>query len=172
MIEIRRIGPERELDLRLPNEPFAEWGRMIPSLHQGIWEYQIIRFDREEEVCFPDVHYDAAEENTFFLGAYDNGTCVGLAVLRKELFKYLYLDDLKVNRAYRRQGIGAKLIEAGMEIAKGLELVGVYTIGQDTNLSACLFYLKNGFQIGGFNNRSYRGTAQEHKADIYFYRDC
>ncbi len=49
---------------------------------------------------------------------------------------------------------------------------GVYTIGQDNNLSACLFYLRNGFEIGGFDNRVYRGTGQEGKANILFYRDC
>ena len=172
MIKVRRIGPEHQQDAQLPNEPFAEWGRMIPSLHQGVWEYQTVKFDREEEVCFPDVRYDVAEENTCFFGAYDREICVGLAVLRREMFKYLYLDDLKVKRAYRRQGIGGMLIKACMEQARMLGLVGMYTVGQDNNLSACLFYLKCGFQIGGFDNRAYRGTVQEHKADIYFYKDC
>ena len=145
---------------------------MIPSLRQGVWEYQTVKFDRVEEMCFPDVRYDVTRENTYFYGAYDGETCVGLAVLRREIFKYLYLDDLKVKQAYRRQGIGGMLIEAGMEQARELGLVGMYTVGQDNNLSACLFYLKQGFQIGGFDNRTYRGTVQEHKADIYFYKDC
>ena len=172
MIEIRKIDAEHQQDAQLPNEPFAEWGRMIPSLRQGVWEYQVVKFDREEEVCFPDVRYDVSEENTFFYGAYEGDTCVGLAVLRREMFKYLYLDDLKIRRAYRRQGIGSMLIRAGMDQARELGLVGMYTVGQDNNLSACLFYLKQGFQIGGFDNRTYRGTVQEHKADIYFYKDC
>ena len=48
---------------------------------------------------------------------------------------------------------------------------GIYTIGQDNNLSADLFYLKNGFEIGGFNTQVYKGTKQEGKSDIYFYLD-
>ena len=39
-------------------------------------------------------------------------------------------------------------------------------------LGACLFYLKNGFRIGGFDTEVYQGTRQEGKADIYFYLDC
>lgn len=52
-----------------------------------------------------------------------------------------------------------------------MELLSVYTIGQDNNLAACLFYLEHGFEIGGFDNRCYRGTSQENKTNIYFYRD-
>ena len=38
-----------------------------------------------------------------------------------------------------------------MEEARNQGMRGVYTIGQDNNLSACLFYLKQGFEIGGFD---------------------
>ena len=106
-----------------------------------------------------------------FLGAYDGAQCIGLAVLRRDMFRYLYLDDLKVNAAYRSQGVGAKLITACMEEARSQGMRGVYTIGQDNNLSACLFYLKQGFAIGGFDNRCYDGTSQEGKANVCFYRD-
>ena len=59
-----------------------------------------------------------------------------------------------------------------MEKAASENMRGVYTVGQDNNASACLFYMHHGFEIGGFDNRAYRGTAQEEKADIFFYRDC
>ena len=122
-------------------------------------------------MCFPDELYDLEREKGIFLGAYENGACIGLAVLRRHMFRYLYLDDLKVNRDRRGCGVGGRLIQACMEEARTLGMVGVYTVGQDNNLSACLFYLGHGFSIGGFDNRAYRGTAQEDKADIYFYRD-
>ena len=172
MVEIRRIDKAHERDAELPNEPFTLWGRMIPSLENGVWAYRTEQFPEPAEMCFPDFPYNVTDKNSLFLGAYAGDVCVGLAVFRKAMFRYMYLEDLKVNRDCRRQGIGAKLIEAGMKTAKELGLVGIYTVGQDNNLSACLFYLKNGFQIGGFNNRDYRGTPQGDKADIYFYRDC
>lgn len=169
MIEIRKIT--ESADVNIPNEPFTLWGKMIPSLQDGKWEYRTEEFNTRTEMCFPDFPYEVPDKDSFFLGAYDNDTCIGVAVLRKAMFRYLYLEDLKVCKAYRGQGIGGMLIDACLEQAKAESMQGVYTVGQDNNLSACLFYLRHGFQIGGFDNRSYRGTVQEDKADIYFYRD-
>lgn len=170
-IEIRKIDELHAEDARLPNEPFQIWGRMIPSLSEGKWSYTTIRYDETTEECFPEENYDVTKDDGIFLGAYDGNQCVGVALFRQKMFRYLYLDDLKVSRACRGQGVGHKLIEAGMEEAKRLGLRGVYTIGQDDNLSACLFYLNYGFEIGGFDNRVYGGTSAEHEANIYFYRD-
>ena len=171
LIEIRRIDAAHGEDARLPNEPFREWGRMIPRLENGRWSYTTEPLPETREECFPNEPYDPAEDDAIFLGAYDGDRCVGVAVLRQEMFRYLYLDDLKVCAALRGQGVGGRLIEGCMEAARALGLRGVYTIGQDNNLSACLFYLKQGFEIGGFDNRRYRGTSQAHKADIFFYKD-
>ena len=172
MIEIKRLGAADVRDANLPNEPFPLWGRMIPALENGVWSWRTEAFAERTEMCFPDFPYDPADENAAFLGAYENGVCVGLAVLRRAMFRYLYLEDLKVCRAQRGKGVGARLIEACMDFAAGKGMQGVYVVAQDNNLDACLFYLRRGFAIGGFDNRAYRGTAQAHKADIYFYRDC
>lgn len=171
MITIRRIDAEHAADARLPNQPFPLWGRVIPSLQNGTWSYTVRKREQPGEDCFPDEPYDAARDDGIFLGAYEGDVCVGLALLRKDWFRYLYLDDLKVNAAMRGRGVGGLLLEAAMEEARRLGLLGVYTIGQDTNASACLFYLKHGFEIGGFDNRSYRGTKQADSANIFFYRD-
>ena len=36
-------------------------------------------------------------------------------------------------------------------------------------LGACLFYIKEGFEIGGYDTHVYQGTNQQDKADIIFY---
>ena len=172
MIKIRQINNEEKDDANIPNQPFEIWGKMVPCLKGGKWDYQTIQFDTPFEMCFPDSHYDLETDDGCFLGAYDGDTCIGVAVLRKEMFRYLYLDDLKVNQEYRRKGVGAMLVEACMEKASEEHMQGVYVIGQDNNLTACLFYVSHGFEIGGFDNRVYRGTSQEDKANIIFYRDC
>ena len=170
-VEIRPIDAAHARDARLPNEPFELWGRMIPKLEDGVWSCRTEAVPEVSQMCFPDENYDVASDAALFLGAYADGACVGLAVLRADMFRYLYLDDLKVCRAMRGRGVGGRLIDACMDEARRRGLRGVYTIAQDNNLSACLFYLKRGFEIGGFDNRCYRGTAQAHKANIYFYRD-
>ncbi|GAA2964979.1 GNAT family N-acetyltransferase [Lactobacillus kefiranofaciens subsp. kefirgranum] len=171
MITIKRITENNKNDINHPNEPFQIWGKLVPSLTEGKWDYHIQKFKHTSQQCFPNYDYQY-DPNTIYLGAYDHDQCIGIAILEQAMFKYLYLDDLKVDQKYRGKHIGSRLIKAALNEAHQLKLQGVYTIAQDNNLSACLFYLKNSFEIGGFNNRDYRGTAQEGKADIYFYRDC
>ena len=61
------------------------------------------------------------------------------------------------------------LIEKSKQAAAEQGYLGIYTQGQDNNLGACLFYLNNGFVIGGLDTHVYNGTSQEGKSDILFY---
>ncbi len=169
------IDPAHKQDICIPNEPFQLWGRMVPSYENEAWHYTVEEFAPHNisEMCFPDedYDYDSLSNDHVFVGAYDGNKCIGLAVLADDRFKYMYLDDLKVCRLYRKQGVGKALLDKALEIAHNRNYNGLYTIGQDNNLSACLFYLKMGFVIGGFDDHIYFGTAQEDKADIIFYLD-
>ncbi len=174
-MECRVIDKEHSGDIYLKNEPFSLYGKVIPTYLDGKWNYSIQPFPEDEvvEMCFPDENYDYDQlvKDHVFIGAYDGGKCVGLAILADDMFQYMYLDDLKVSRKYRKQGVGKALIEKAMEAARQRQYRGIYTIAQDNNVSACKFYLKMGFEIGGFDNRVYRGTSQEDKANIIFYLD-
>lgn len=170
MITIKKLTSLDIDDANIPNEPFTVWGRMTPIFDGESWSSKLTVFDESYEMCFPDFHYEMTDDSTFF-GAYDENKCVGLAVLRDDMFSYLCLDDLKVCREYRKKGIGRMLIDACMSEAESRGKTGVYAIAQDNNLSACLFYQQCGFEIGGFDNRSYRGTNQAEKSNIFFYRD-
>lgn len=176
MIHIEKIDAAHKQDINIPNEPFSLWGRVVPSYQDEKWSYELIQFQEDEvsTMCFPDYPYDFEEmsRDTVFLGAYDDGTCIGVAVLQEGFFAYLYLLDLKVNQAYRGQHVGKKLMEKAAEIAREKNYRGIYTQGQDNNPGACLFYLHNGFVIGGLDTNVYKGTKQEGKADIIFYWDC
>jgi ribosomal protein S18 acetylase RimI-like enzyme len=171
-VEIRRIDRTREADIRLPNEPFPLFGRMIPALRDGVWSHTESLFGQVSEMCFPEEGYTLeAMPDCLFLGAYEGETCVGLAVLQKAMFRYMYLYDLKVCRAARRRGAGSALIREALRLAREAGYRGLYTVGQDNNLAACRFYLRCGFRIGGCDTEVYRGTKQEGKTDILFYLD-
>lgn len=175
MIEARIIDEAHKQDINLPNQPFPLWGRMAVSRQDGEWGYAVEKFDAKDlrEMCFPDENYDFAEmsRDHTFIGAYDGEKCVGLAILQEYFFNYMYLLDLKVDGAYRGQGVGGILLEKAREAARSKGYGGIYTQGQDNNASACLFYLKQGFRIGGLDTEVYKGTSQEGKADILFYLD-
>ena len=131
MIKIRIIDAEHKQDINIPNEPFSLFGRMIPSYINEQWKYDIVRFKEEEicEMCFPDENYDydKLSKNSIFVGAYEGGKCVGLAILQHAMMKYMYLYDLKVNREYRGLQIGKMLIE---NIAVQLQVVGPERLAQ------------------------------------------
>lgn len=169
MITIRNMT---HADAFPKNEPFPLFGRMIVRYDGTSWTYTTEEFplSARSEMVFPEEEYDLDAADFFYTGAFDGDTCVGLAVWQRDMFRYLYLYDLKVTGAYRRHGVGKLLIDAGMEIARGQGLIGVYTIVQDNNLAAARFYLKSGFAIGGLNTRIYDGTSQADKHDIYLYK--
>ena len=170
-MEIRKITRENAGDLRLHNEPFEMPGKFVPALEKGVWSYHVELFDKVETMVFPDENYDFDEisEKGIILGAYEDGACIGVAIYQDHWLKYMYLYDLKVSSAARGKGAGKALIRAGLEVARERGYIGLYTQAQDNNLNACMFYLKAGFEIGGFDNRVYEGTSQEGKADIIFY---
>lgn len=174
-IVIKRITEENKKDLNIKNEAFPLYGRMVPMYDGNEWTYKTVLFDEKdvESMTFPDENYNFEDlsKDSICVGAYDNDVCVGLAIFQHSWNKYLYLYDLKVNGTYRKQGSGRMFIEAGKEIAKEHGYIGVYTQGQDNNLAACLFYIKNGFAIGGIDTKVYTGTKQADKSDIVFYLD-
>lgn len=176
MIEIRIIDEKHSADINIQNEPFRIFGRLIPSYTDGLWSWDTHYFDGNDcsETCFPDENYDYGQmsRSCVFIGAYEGGKCIGLAIMQNAFFRYMYLYDLKVSRAFRRSGVGEALIKKAEEVCLARGYRGIYTIAQDNNLAACLFYLKRGFNIGGLDTNVYRGTKQEGKADIYFYKEA
>lgn len=176
MISIKQIERENRAHINIANEPFTVYGRMLPTCQNRTWGYETVLFPAEEayEMCFPDENYDydAMCGEYFFLGAYEDGRCIGLAILQRAMFKHMYLYDLKVCREYRGKGVGGSLIRGAKALALSQGYGGIYTIGQDNNLAACLFYIKEGFEIGGYDTRVYHGTNQQDKADIIFYLSC
>lgn len=176
MIEIKIIDDAHQGDINIPNEPFQLIGKMIPSYVEERWDYRIQYFAETDitEMCFPDENYkyDEMKDTSVFIGAYAAGKCIGLAILQDAWFRYMYLYDLKVSKEYRHMGVASALLQKAKEVCKAHKYSGIYTQGQDNNLSACLFYIKTGFRIGGLDTNVYKGTQQEGKADILFYLDC
>ena len=171
-IEIRIIDREHKADISIPNEPFTIFGRLIPAYDGEKWSYTTELFPEKSEMCFPDENYIFEEmSDCVFIGAYADEKCVGLAIMQDHWTKHMYLYDLKVNASVRGRHVGRKLMEKAREVALERGYRGIYTIGQDNNLTACLFYLANGFHIGGLDCDVYRGTNQEGKRDVLFYTD-
>lgn len=117
-----------------------------------------------------DENYNYHEMKDYvFIGAYEGANCIGLAILTPVFNPCLFLYDLKVKCKMRGKGIGKQLIKASYQYAIANGYAGLYTVGQDNNLNACLFYLACGFEIGGLDTKIYENTKQSGKFDITFY---
>lgn len=46
-MEIRELTKEEKQTLHLKNEPFLVYGRVVPSLKDGLWSYKIEKFSRK-----------------------------------------------------------------------------------------------------------------------------
>ena len=132
-IIIQTIDKAHKADINIPNEPFPLFGRMIPTCANGKWDYTTEKFDTVTEMCFPDenYNYDELAQNHIFVGAYDDGKCIGLAILCHSWNKYMYLYDLKVNQEYRGQHsghyfTGNTLIDGGNEVVPQYHDSGQY----------------------------------------------
>ena len=172
-MEIRIINEGFEKDINIPNQSFKIRGRLLVSFVNNKWEYkeEVFKEDRVKEMTFPNENYNFEKMNDYvFIGAYENNICVGLAILTETFDSSLFLYDLKVNKSFRRKGIGKKLIEFSYQYALNHNYPGLFTIAQDNNLDACLFYLSCGFEIGGLDTKTYEKTKQAGKYDIYFYK--
>ena len=90
MIEIKIIDSAHKQDIRIPNEPFRLWGRMIPSYENETWHYTVEEYALQDtsEMCFPDedYDYDGLSKDHVFVGAYD-----GDAIQLGEVGVYIFL---------------------------------------------------------------------------------
>ena len=155
-MEIRFIDEKHAADINIPNEPFPIRGRMVITYNGDRWEHteKLLPSEQIEEMTFPDENYNYHEMKDYvFIGAYEGADCIGLAILTPVFNPCLFLYDLKVKCKMRGKGIGKQLIKASYQYAIANGYAGLYTVGQDNNLNACLFYLACGFEIGGLDTK-------------------
>ncbi|WP_225350644.1 GNAT family N-acetyltransferase [Lacticaseibacillus camelliae] len=133
-IEIKRITEDNEAALRLPNQPFKRFGRLLVTYTEAGWQHQEQLSAEVAEQTFPEENYQLQDIDAvgFALGAFTDGQCVALATFEYDFHfnRYLYLADLKVNQAFRRQGIAVQLLQAAEPIAKAHGKRGLCTIAQ------------------------------------------
>ncbi|NUU62085.1 GNAT family N-acetyltransferase [Paenibacillus agri] len=159
-------------DYNNSNESFIVSGRVIPKYEDGKWSYTKEIFSQtylkqyeNEEI---DTSYIEDTEKAVFL-YYDDNLCVGRIRLRANWNGYAFVDDIGVSKEWRQQGIGSKLLEKSKEWAKQNNLMGLMLETQDVNVSACDFYAKNNFVIGGLDSMLYSNFSTANEKAIFWY---
>ncbi len=104
------------------------------------------------EVVFKEFLSDAE----YFIALNEDRVEVGwMSISYMKWNKTARLWDIDVTEGYRRQGIGKKLIEFGLSKAKEWKCRALVLECQSSNYPAISFYLKNQFNLTGFDLIAY-----------------
>ena len=171
---IKEITQQNLQDINKSNHPFPIIGKIVPVYSGGAWSFSECLFEKEYEKEYPndeeqwEDYIDNPFKTIFFY--YDNADCVGQIKLRKNWNEYAYIEDITVAKSYRKDGIGTKLITKAIEWAKSNDLCGLMLETQDTNLLACRFYRKLGFQIGAVDTMLYANFDNADDKAVFWYK--
>lgn len=95
---------------------------------------------------------------------------VGQIEVKRHWNRFAFIEDVKVDRHFRRHGIGRKLMNEAARWARDNGLAGMMLETQTNNVKACQFYESCGFAIGGFDSNLYKAIPEHaDKVAVYWY---
>ncbi len=115
--------------------------------------------------------YARFAESGLSRGAYDGDRLVALALADVQGWnRTLWIWEFGVAEPYRRQGIGLRLMEAMVEVARQQRLRSVGLETQSSNLPAIRFYRRAGFDFDGVRLAFYSNDDVERGEVALFMR--
>jgi ribosomal protein S18 acetylase RimI-like enzyme len=120
-------------------------------------QFRWVRLPRTMTVTYPP-------RGESLLAHWERGECIYVAAERREVRGYIeviahpdqglaWIENLVIDRAYRRQGLGTSLVAAAMQWAQVRNLERLMIPIQSKNYPATRFCRKLGFEFCGFNDR-------------------
>jgi streptothricin acetyltransferase len=85
-----------------------------------------------------------------------NGTSIGHVALPRGWNNYAVVEDFAVDVSHRRMGVAHRLMDIAVEWAREAALAGIRLETQSTNVTACRFYERYGFVLGGYDRYLYQ----------------
>lgn len=119
---IKRFDESLLSFLPRPEEPFEIIGKLVPTYDGHEWQSSEILYDTTYEKTYPDdvfdpkIYIDNPNEAAFL--AMFNGNCIGSLRVGKRWNNNSFIDDLAIDRAHRRQGVGTMLMDAAVQWSK------------------------------------------------------
>ncbi len=124
---------------------------------------------RYAEDAFDPRAYIANPDKVLYL-AYCDEQVAGQLRLCKYWNRYAYVEDIVVDAAFRRRGVGRALIEQAKHWTISNHLPGIMLETQNNNVAGCRLYERCGFILGGFDVYLYRGIDPgTEEVALYWY---
>jgi ribosomal protein S18 acetylase RimI-like enzyme len=152
ILAVERSGEGVEVGWRLVERTLPEPFDKGPVYDFSAHEQEEIR----ERLSRPEDTYQRVAEH--------GGRLV--ALLEAEIHYWnntVWLWNLMIDLAYRRQGLGRRLWRRAVDFAREAEVRAIMLETQNTNVAACRFYARMGCHLVGLNEAYYTndGTASE-----------
>lgn len=161
MLIIRKLNADNLHDTGQCDGTYWVEARLILSAENNHVRYTVARTSSPYEKRYPEEKVDYAAylgqpDRAVFL-AYEDGQVTGHIRLCQWWNRFGYVEDLVVDRRFRRRGIGRKLIAQAQLWAVEQHLPGLMLETQDNNVGGCQLYAQCGFELAGFDRRLYQG---------------
>lgn len=158
-LKIINISNSNAADLNKIKSTFQVQSKLNVRMENNVIQYyftDVESWEKSYEDEYIDINKYIDNENRQIYFAYINEDLAGQIILKTNWNNYCFIEDVRVAANYKGNGIGKQLIEVAKEwtISKGLKGITLET--QNNNASACKFYEKCGFILGGFDYLFYR----------------
>lgn len=126
----------------------------LANLYEQFWG---VKSDVSKMICQFEIL--ERENNHILLAAEKDGLIIGsvMGVVCKELYgdcsSFLVVENMIVDKCFRRNGIGSKLLSKLESMARSLQCSQMILVTEADRPDACNFYEKYGFQK---NSRGYK----------------
>ena len=120
--------------------------------------------------CDETLFVEATASERMIVTANLSGETVGYVAVSHAWNECAEIDEIMISRANRGAGLGRALMDEAVSWAKenGLAIVRLET--QSSNVSACRFYERYGFKLGGYDQYLYDALKQsEHSETALFW---
>ncbi len=165
---------ENKHDYKLNEKPFMVIGRLVPKLVSGKWSFEEELYQTSYQSKYQEHEdlddYIDSDDNIAFL-CYMDQECLGhIRLGAVDETKFVSIDRLIVEETARGKGIGTLLMSKAKEWSLQKGMKGFTLETQDTNLLACRFYIKNGFEIGAVDTLLYSNSKYADENAVFLYQ--
>jgi|SRR6185312_6886901 len=167
-MEISRAGADVHALLAKGDFSFDVTAEALPPFDGGrLGEVRPLPPHRK---TYPPPSALGAADGRLTLLAREEERLAGFMVLSRRWNGLAGIDDLAVERGFRRRGVARRLLDEAADWARAEALAGLFAETQTNNIDACRFYEASGFVLAGFDRLFYAATAHRAETALFWYK--